>query len=138
MKMTDVVPPPSFAETASHTPTPWELLDTKPMSIEGNIIRVVDKDRYPMAFIPAWNEPGPGEEDGSEEAAANAAFIVMAVNGRQALLARIARLEADLLECREFIEDYVDVNDGDYGEPAPNRAMQLVSLIDGTLNGRPY
>jgi hypothetical protein len=48
---------------------------------------------------------------------------------------RIARLEADLLECREYLEDHVDVVDGDYGEPSPNRAMQLVSMIDETLNG---
>lgn len=47
----------------------------------------------------------------------------------------IAQLESDLNECREFIEDYVDVNDGDYGEPTPNRAMSLVSMIDQTLNG---
>jgi hypothetical protein len=55
-----------------------------------------------------------------------------------ALRKRIARLEADLLECREFLEGYVDVVDGDYGEPSPNRAMRLVTQIDETLNGRPY
>lgn len=51
---------------------------------------------------------------------------------------RIARLEADLNECREYLEDCSDVVDGDYGEPAPNRAMQLMNMIDETLNGRPY
>lgn len=48
---------------------------------------------------------------------------------------RIARLEADLLECREYIETEVDVIDGDDGEPAPNRAMALVSMIDEALHG---
>jgi hypothetical protein len=48
---------------------------------------------------------------------------------------RIAQLEADLLECREYLEDHVDVVDGDYGEPAPNRAMQLVSMIDESIHG---
>lgn len=48
---------------------------------------------------------------------------------------RIAELEADLLECREYIEDAVDVVDGDHGVPAPNRAMQLVSMIDESLHG---
>jgi predicted nucleic acid-binding Zn-ribbon protein len=48
---------------------------------------------------------------------------------------RIARLEADLLECREHLEKEMDVVDGDHGEPAPNRAMQLVSMIDETLHG---
>ncbi len=50
---------------------------------------------------------------------------------------RIARLESDLNECREYLEDQVDVVDGSYGEPSPNRAMQLVQMIDETLNGRP-
>ncbi len=49
--------------------------------------------------------------------------------------ARIARMEADLLECREFLEGYSDVVDGDYGEPEPNRAMQLVTMINCTLFG---
>jgi len=48
---------------------------------------------------------------------------------------RITRLEADLEECREFIENYSDVVDGSYGEPAPNRAMQLLNMIDETLYG---
>lgn len=48
---------------------------------------------------------------------------------------RIAELEADLNECREFIEEQADVADGSYGEPAPNRAMQLVTMIDESLNG---
>lgn len=47
---------------------------------------------------------------------------------------RIKMLEADLLECREFLEDQVDVNDGDDG-PVPNRAMALVSMIDESLHG---
>lgn len=46
----------------------------------------------------------------------------------------IERLEADLLECREFIKPFVDVVDGDYG-PAPNNAMRLVSMIDESLHG---
>ena len=49
--------------------------------------------------------------------------------------ARIERLEADLLECREYIETEVDVIDGSNGELMPNRAMALVSMIDETLNG---
>ena len=53
-------------------------------------------------------------------------------------LNRIRRLEADINECREYLEDIMDVNDGDYGEPSPNRAMQLVNMIDESINGRPY
>lgn len=48
---------------------------------------------------------------------------------------RITRLEADLAECREYLENEMDVVDGNYGHPAPNRAMQLVNMIDETLHG---
>lgn len=40
---------------------------------------------------------------------------------------RIERLEADLLEAREYIEDHVDVVDGS--------DEQLVSMIDESLHG---
>lgn len=37
----------------------------------------------------------------------------------------------DLLgRCAEFIEPYADVVDGDYGEPAANAAMSLLSAIN--------
>lgn len=48
---------------------------------------------------------------------------------------RITKLEADLLECREYLEAEIDVIDGDYGVPAPNRAMTLVCMIDESLHG---
>lgn len=38
-----------------------------------------------------------------------------------------------LIDAREFIDGYVDVVDGDYGEPAPNRAMQIASLLDSAI-----
>jgi hypothetical protein len=47
---------------------------------------------------------------------------------------RIARLEADLHECREYLEQDADVVDGN-GAPLPNRAMQLVTMIDESLHG---
>lgn len=67
------------------------------------------------------------------------AFIGRELDNRaselRAAYERIKELEADLLECREYIEDHVDVVDGDYGEPAPNKAMRLVSMIDESLHG---
>lgn len=42
---------------------------------------------------------------------------------------RIAVLEDLLDRCAEFIEGQVDVVDGDYGEPEPNKAMRLMSAI---------
>jgi hypothetical protein len=47
---------------------------------------------------------------------------------------RIARLEADLNECREYLECLADVVDGEDG-PRPNRAMRLVGMIDEALHG---
>ena len=43
---------------------------------------------------------------------------------------RIAVLEELLERCAEFLDDYSDVNDGDYGEPEPNKAMRLLSAIN--------
>ena len=63
------------------------------------------------------------------------AAIGKSLDERQALLARITRLEADLLECREYLEDEMDVIDGSDGSPMPNRAMALVNMIDETLHG---
>lgn len=47
---------------------------------------------------------------------------------------RIAVLEELLERCAEFLDDYSDVNDGDYGEPRPNAAMSLLSAINEELS----
>lgn len=57
-------------------------------------------------------------------------FLTIAI-----LRKRINVLESDLEECREFLADQCDVVDGDYGEPAPNRAMSLSTSIGITLYG---
>jgi hypothetical protein len=51
---------------------------------------------------------------------------------------RIKRLEADLLECFLYFKDRSDVKDGDYGEPRPNKEMQLATMLDQTLHGLPF
>ena len=51
---------------------------------------------------------------------------------------RIARLEADLTECLEYFQDKYDVVDGSYGEPSPNKEMQLGTMLEETLHGRPF
>ena len=45
-------------------------------------------------------------------------------------MAKIAQLEAALEAAKEFIDGQVDVVDGDYGVPAPNRAMQTMTEIN--------
>ena len=37
----------------------------------------------------------------------------------------------DILDnCAEFLDNYVDVNDGDDGQPVPNRAMSLKADVE--------
>ena len=43
---------------------------------------------------------------------------------------RSARLEEMLMEVQEFLEGQIDVSDGDYGVPEPNKAMSLNSAIE--------
>lgn len=38
-----------------------------------------------------------------------------------------------LAECSDFLDNYVDVVDGDYGEPRPNRAMSLHSRVESAI-----
>ena len=47
--------------------------------------------------------------------------------------ARVERLESLLEDVLEFLEGQVDVVDGSYGEPAPNRAMTLTTEIKEAL-----
>jgi hypothetical protein len=42
-------------------------------------------------------------------------------------------LRGALEDVRELIEGYVDVVDGDYGQPRPNKAMRAVRVIDAAL-----
>lgn len=79
---------------SKHTPGPWEVERWNcPMEMTGRFHRVLNHERFPTAFIPAWSEPGPGEVDGSAEARSNARMIAAApelleacVNAREALL----------------------------------------------------
>jgi hypothetical protein len=59
----------------THTPGPWTVAYRPSMSIEGSIHAVIDKDRYPAAFVPAWDCPPNPSPD---EAKANATLIAAA------------------------------------------------------------
>ncbi len=49
------------------------------------------------------------------------------------LRAQSADLGGMLLDVLEYLDNYVDVVDGDYGQPAPNKAMRLVQEIEEML-----
>lgn len=61
---------------------------------------------------------------------AEAAAIIAAVRKHDPFIRRA--VEA-LNEAREFIDGQIDVVDGSYGEPSPNRAMTLASTIDEAI-----
>lgn len=46
-------------------------------------------------------------------------------------------MEAALEEVLEYLADYEDIQDGDYGEQVPNKAMNLANMIRETLGLRP-
>jgi hypothetical protein len=50
---------------------------------------------------------------------------------------RIAQLECLLEEIHEWLDDQLDVVDGDDGEPRPNQAMQFSTAIDLAMGRRP-
>lgn len=58
-----------------------------------------------------------------------AAVICACVEARQKPDMRLAELEDLLDRCLTFADKYVDVVDGDYGQPEPNEAMRLTSAI---------
>ena len=63
-------------------------------------------------------------------------IVVLMVSAPE-LNQRIAELEDLLDRCAEFIDGQVDVVDGDYGVPEPNRAMRLMSAIREVLPASP-
>lgn len=88
---------------AEHTPGPW--------------VHVKVEDLYDVC--PAMR-PGAIALDISNEP-----------NAR--LIAAAPDMLAALYEAREFIDGQIDVVDGSYGEPAPNRAMVLAQEIDAAI-----
>lgn len=47
------------------------------------------------------------------------------------------RMADALQELHDFLDDYIDVVDGDYGQPKPNKAMNMQMMIDEVLGRRP-
>jgi ribosomal protein S11 len=103
------------------------------MSTADDIKRLADE--YGTACVlderVTWDCRGVSAEEAAEEALNNAAHALhTAIDALQS--ERDALLEA-LQDALEFIEGYSDVSDGPYGEPKPNRAMQLVGEIEDAI-----
>jgi hypothetical protein len=71
---------------SEHTPTPWTVERNAPWSIKTNARAIIDKDRFAVAWAPAWDIADADSVAAPEEGAANAAFIVKAVNSHDALV----------------------------------------------------
>jgi len=96
---------------AEHTPGPWEMYITP-----YGITIASGSAGWAVTTIPP---SGPRDNPTHES------------NAR--LIAAAPDLLAALYEAREFIDGQIDVVDGSYGEPAPNRAMVLAQEIDAAI-----
>jgi hypothetical protein len=83
-------------------------------------VRMVDRDATGQVRNLAHFYAAP------ERAAKTAKRIVDTLN-------RLPELIDVLNSVTEFLDNYVDVVDGDYGEPRPNRAMSLKASVDEHL-----
>jgi hypothetical protein len=92
---------------SAHTPTPWKLYH------EGGILSVyhetLDDVIHWTGFDSAVCKDSRGTTVKTKNDAANAAFIVEAVNNHEKLLARVSRLEAALSELLEQIDCLNDI-----------------------------
>ena len=105
---------------AAPTPGPW-MWNWRPgdESAPASIFAMPRKGHaYAIAMCPRYQT--------KERWAADAALIVRAVKSHDELLAA-------LHAAREYIDGQIDVVDGSYGEPAPNRAMVLAQEIDAAI-----
>lgn len=82
-----------------HTPGPWHVEYRKNVETYGNQFIVLNDERYPSAFVPAWDDPNAGEEYGADEAKANARLIAAAPKMLWALALALPVLEAALDVC---------------------------------------
>ena len=119
--------------SGNHTPTPWRIRKRSwPMKIEGNIHQIVSGDDFPTSFVPAWDAPEDGQEDGTAEALANAEFIVTAVNSYASSQAEIERLTALLKSARSYVSDVASNNSAFLQEEAGHDLARIDAALSGS------
>jgi hypothetical protein len=69
------------------TKGPWNIEYKPGLKTRGNSHVVLNPERFPAAFVPAWDAPEDGEEFAADEASANAALIAAAPDMFEALRA---------------------------------------------------
>lgn len=89
-------PVQSRQPSSKHTPTPWIIEPVASWSIKTNARAIIDKDRFAVAWAPAWDVADADSIAAPEEAEANASLIVEAVNNHDRLTKRVEELEAAL------------------------------------------
>ena len=85
------------------TPGSWHVNGPKKMEIVGRMHRVLNPEDYPAAFVPAWDQPKPGQVDGTDEAIANARLIAAAPDMRKTIVAL-----CDALDAAQAEKDHAD------------------------------
>ena len=85
------------------TPGSWHVNGPKKMGIVGRMHRVLNPEDYPAAFVPAWDQPKPGQVDGTDEAIANARLIAAAPDMRKTIVAL-----CDALDAAQAEKDHAD------------------------------
>ena len=101
-----------------HSATPWEL------SPQGYIMPTHKNPCAMLKLTSPWIE---GAWDDDPEAAANAAFIVEAVNNYAALKARVAELEVRLVDAEAALRSIAEGNLGDASWQANYETIKQVA-----------
>lgn len=80
---------------SAHTPGPWSVRRWSwPTQVTGPMHQIISADNFPTAFVPAWDQPQPGETEAGDEAKANARLIADA-----------PRMHDLLAACEPYLKD---------------------------------
>lgn len=115
------------------TPGSWHANGPKKMELVGRVHRVLNPEDYPAAFVPAWDRPGAGEVDGTDEAIANARLIAAAPDMRETILALCDALDELRTENERLRAALGDVIDCDHHNFCDGGAPKYVRIARAAL-----